>query len=104
MPARALSGGQRQAVAISAMVLRPHAPSVILFDEPLTHLDEANALACVELIEMLASRGHTMVIVQHDIDPTAAEAISPARRRLGAHLTETRSLAQLQGWPGAARP
>lgn len=95
-PARSLSGGQRQALAIAAMIVRPRPPEIILFDEPLTHLDEANALACVMLIEVLAERGHPILLVQHDLGPALASTPSSARGRLAARLTGVLSIADIQ--------
>ncbi len=60
-----LSGGQRQRVAMGrAMVRRP---SIFLFDEPLSNLDAAlRAQLRVELHELHAKLGSTMIYVTHD--------------------------------------
>lgn len=81
-----LSGGQRQVLNISAMLVRRDAPRVVLFDEPLTHLDETNALACVELMERLTAAGSAILIVQHDVDLGQTYANSSARDRLARLL------------------
>ncbi|MEM7446602.1 MAG: sn-glycerol-3-phosphate ABC transporter ATP-binding protein UgpC [Pseudomonadota bacterium] len=61
----ALSGGQRQRVAIGRAIVRD--PKVFLFDEPLSNLDAAlrNEMR-IELAELHARLGTTMVYVTHD--------------------------------------
>ncbi len=62
---KALSGGQRQRVAIGRAIVRQ--PKVFLFDEPLSNLDAAlRAQMRVELAELHARIGATMVYVTHD--------------------------------------
>ena len=62
---RALSGGQRQRVAIGRAIVRD--PKVFLFDEPLSNLDAAlRAQMRVELTELHAKLGATMIYVTHD--------------------------------------
>jgi multiple sugar transport system ATP-binding protein len=60
-----LSGGQRQRVAIGRAIVRD--PKVFLFDEPLSNLDAAlrNQMR-IELAELHARLGATMVYVTHD--------------------------------------
>lgn len=60
-----LSGGQRQRVAIGRAIVRK--PRAFLFDEPLSNLDaELRAQMRVELAELHARLGATMVYVTHD--------------------------------------
>ena len=62
---KALSGGQRQRVAIGRAIVRQ--PKVFLFDEPLSNLDAAlRGQMRVELAELHAELGATMVYVTHD--------------------------------------
>ena len=62
---RELSGGQRQRVAIGRSIVRN--PRVFLFDEPLSNLDAAlRTQMRVELAELHARLGATMVYVTHD--------------------------------------
>ena len=62
---KALSGGQRQRVAIGRAIVRK--PKVFLFDEPLSNLDAAlRAEMRVELAELHARIGATMIYVTHD--------------------------------------
>lgn len=60
-----LSGGQRQRVAIGRAIVR--APSVFLFDEPLSNLDAAlRAEMRVELSKLHNDLDATMIYVTHD--------------------------------------
>jgi ABC-type sugar transport system ATPase subunit len=60
-----LSGGQRQRVAIGRAIVRE--PKVFLFDEPLSNLDAAlRGQMRVELLELHAKLGATMLYVTHD--------------------------------------
>ena len=60
-----LSGGQRQRVAIGRAIVRK--PKVFLFDEPLSNLDAAlRTQMRVELAELHAKLGATMIYVTHD--------------------------------------
>ncbi|MHA7772672.1 ABC transporter ATP-binding protein [Roseibium sp. M-1] len=60
-----LSGGQRQRVAIGRAIVR--APSVFLFDEPLSNLDAAlRAEMRVELAKLHTELDATMIYVTHD--------------------------------------
>jgi ABC-type sugar transport system ATPase subunit len=62
---KALSGGQRQRVAIGRAIIRD--PQVFLFDEPLSNLDAAlRAQMRIELTELHAKLGTTMIYVTHD--------------------------------------
>ncbi|MFK0166614.1 ABC transporter ATP-binding protein [Rhizobium sp. NPDC090279] len=62
---RALSGGQRQRVAIGRAIIRN--PKVFLFDEPLSNLDASlRSQMRMELTELHAKLGATMIYVTHD--------------------------------------
>ena len=60
-----LSGGQRQRVAIGRAIVRD--PKAFLFDEPLSNLDAALRVGMrIEINEMHARMGTTMIYVTHD--------------------------------------
>ncbi|MBC6408108.1 MAG: sn-glycerol-3-phosphate ABC transporter ATP-binding protein UgpC [Rhodobacteraceae bacterium] len=60
-----LSGGQRQRVAIGRSIVRE--PILFLFDEPLSNLDaELRLQMRVELADLHAALGNTMIYVTHD--------------------------------------
>ncbi len=67
-PYNELSGGERQLV-MTARVLA-QAPSTILLDEPLSHLDLCNQVHLLKMLRTLAAGGTTIVAVLHD--PTLA--------------------------------
>jgi iron complex transport system ATP-binding protein len=85
-PVGTLSGGQRQIVGVSAFLVRREPPQVVLFDEPLTHLDDENAHGCIDAIGQLVQNGHAVVLVQHDLPPTSAPGSDP-RARLSRMVT-----------------
>lgn len=61
-----LSGGQQQRVAIArALAVNPAA---ILFDEPTSSLDPANAADVLAVMQDLAKDGQTMIVVTHAMD------------------------------------
>ena len=60
-----LSGGQKQRVAIiRALNMNPE---IMLFDEPTSALDPEMVGEVLELIEDLAKKGTTMVVVTHEM-------------------------------------
>ena len=60
-----LSGGQQQRVAIArALVMRPKA---MLFDEPTSALDVELVREVLDVMELLAREGTTMVVVTHEL-------------------------------------
>ena len=65
-PAHLLSGGQKQLLAISGVLVME--PDVIVFDEPTTLLDLRNKIRVAEAIEAL---GQTAIVVTHDLDLVA---------------------------------
>ncbi len=67
-----LSGGQQQRAAIArALCINP---KVMLFDEPTSALDPELEQEVVQVIQLLAGEGRTMVLVTHDM--TLARTIS----------------------------
>lgn len=65
VPVRALSGGQRQAVAL-ARAVRFNAP-VVLLDEPTAALGPRETAAVNSIIRKLVDTGRLVIIVTHDI-------------------------------------
>ncbi len=60
-----LSGGQRQRVALVRAMLRD--PQVVLFDEPLAHIDgQVRAILQEEILSFAASFGGPAIYVTHD--------------------------------------
>ncbi|HET8785569.1 MAG TPA: ABC transporter ATP-binding protein [Candidatus Limnocylindrales bacterium] len=64
----ALSGGERQLVAIAGiLMLRPR---LLVVDEPLANLDPATAERLLALLRTLADEGSGVVIVEHRVEET----------------------------------
>jgi iron complex transport system ATP-binding protein len=68
-PVDMLSGGQRQRAWI-AMALAQQT-DVLLLDEPTTYLDLAYQMDVLDLLTELNSRGHTIIMVLHDLNQAA---------------------------------
>jgi ABC-type Mn2+/Zn2+ transport system ATPase subunit/ABC-type uncharacterized transport system permease subunit len=94
--AGSLSGGQRQILNLTSLLVRPSAPQVVFLDEPLTYLDGQNAAACTDLIEELVADGRCVIIVQHDLETGRMSKASPARMRLGNLIHREVSIGELQ--------
>jgi ABC-type multidrug transport system ATPase subunit/signal transduction histidine kinase len=65
-PARALSKGQRQLVAVARAML--NSPRLLVLDEPTASLDAQAARQVEELIAQLKARGTTVLLVSHDME------------------------------------
>jgi len=64
-PVSRLSGGQRQAVAISRVLLR--SPQIVLLDEPTAALGVAQRHQVSELIGNLRDQGKGVLLISHDL-------------------------------------
>jgi ABC-type polar amino acid transport system ATPase subunit len=64
-PAR-LSGGQQQRLAIARALAMD--PEIILFDEPISALDQELGTQILDIMQNLTAHGITMLIVTHDTD------------------------------------
>lgn len=60
---KGLSGGQRQLVALTRLVLTR--PSVWLLDEPAANLDSDTEQLCIQMLKTLVAPEQTMVLVTH---------------------------------------
>lgn len=69
MPLQALSGGQRQMVALAQAIIRD--PPLLLLDEPTSALDLRRQLEVMMLLRELAREGRTVVVVLHDLSLAA---------------------------------
>ena len=65
-PTYALSGGQRQQVAASGILVMQ--PSIFLFDEPFANLDSRAVDELEGLIKDLLAKGSTVIIVEHRVE------------------------------------
>lgn len=65
VPVEALSGGQRQSVAVAKSILRN--AKVVLLDEPTAALGVAQTKQVLELIRRLRSQGLAVVVISHNL-------------------------------------
>jgi D-xylose transport system ATP-binding protein len=82
-PAGALSGGQRQAVAVSRAVL--WGSRVVILDEPTAALAVRQTAQVLQLIKTLASRGLAVIVISHSLPDVFAVADKIWVLRLGVN-------------------
>ena len=95
----ALSGGERQLLAIAAILMMR--PSLYVVDEPLANLDPATAERLLALLRELADEGAGIVIVEHRVEE--ALALRPDRV-LYLEEGRTRYLGSVEGFLDIADP
>ena len=61
-----LSRGQRQRLAVASVLAME--PSILIIDEPTTGQDWKESIALMELVRGLNERGHTCIIVTHNMN------------------------------------
>lgn len=86
-PVSAMSGGQRQNIAIARSILWK--PKVVLLDEPTAALSHSAAAQVGKLIRTLADQGLGIIVVSHDIHQFVLEVTDRiVVLRLGAVVAE----------------
>ncbi len=89
-PVGAMSGGQRQNIAIARSILWK--PKVVILDEPTAALSHSAAEQVSTLIRALADEGLGVVVVSHDIHHFVVNATDRIEvMRLGANAASFRS-------------
>jgi simple sugar transport system ATP-binding protein/D-xylose transport system ATP-binding protein len=81
LPVAALSGGQRQTVAIARSLLGD--PKIIVLDEPTAALGVAQTAEVLNLIDRLRENGHGVIMVSHNMADVRAVADQVVVLRLG---------------------
>ncbi|MET0456604.1 MAG: ATP-binding cassette domain-containing protein [Mycobacterium sp.] len=81
IPVAALSGGQRQTVAIARALTSD--PGLVLLDEPTAALGVAQTAEVLNLIERLRDRGHGVLLITHNMADVQAVADRAVVLRLG---------------------
>ncbi len=81
IPVAALSGGQRQTVAIARSLLGD--PRIIILDEPTAALGVAQTAEVLNLVERLREADHGVIMISHNMADVRAVADRVAVLRLG---------------------
>ncbi len=67
-----LSGGQKRKLAVAGILAMQ--PKIIVFDEPFTGLDYPGVLQVLNQIVWLHKKGHTIVLISHELEKVLAHA------------------------------
>jgi D-xylose transport system ATP-binding protein len=86
IPVAALSGGQRQTVAIARSLVG--SPKVVMLDEPTAALGVAQTAEVLNLIERLRESGLGVILVSHNMADVQAVADRIVVLRLGRNAAE----------------
>ncbi|MFT3873093.1 MAG: ATP-binding cassette domain-containing protein [Nocardioides sp.] len=86
LPARSMSGGQRQAVAIARA--SAWASDVLIMDEPTAALGVAQSNAVLRLVKRIAERGVGVVLISHTMPHVMAVADRVVVLRRGAKVAD----------------
>jgi len=81
VPVAALSGGQRQSIAIARSLLGE--PKLVILDEPTAALGVAQTAQVLDLVIRLKERGHAVVMISHNLADVFAVADRVVVLRLG---------------------
>ena len=85
-PVEGLSGGQRQAVAISRALLWNS--DLIIMDEPTAALGVKETAQVLDLIGRLKAEGHTIILISHNMRDVVAVATRVAILRSGRKIID----------------
>jgi D-xylose transport system ATP-binding protein len=86
VPVSALSGGQRQSVAIARAMLG--SPKLVILDEPTAALGVAQTAQVLNLIERLRDQGPGVILISHNLTDVKAVADRVVVLRLGHNAGE----------------
>jgi D-xylose transport system ATP-binding protein len=85
-PVVALSGGQRQAIAVCRALISD--PAVVILDEPTAALGVTQRGEVLDLIHRLRSQGRGVLVVSHDMSDVRQVADRVVVLRLGSKVAE----------------
>ncbi len=86
VPIAALSGGQRQTVAIARSLVGD--PKVVMLDEPTAALGVAQTAEVLNMVERLRENGHGVILISHNMADVQAVADKIVVLRLGRNAAE----------------